>query len=142
MTKKKMKHLDSPTTASTRSTNLALDTRDPQCRVVIDNSPMATTPKDRRVVTSLDLSVNRGLVMLPEFQANTEWSGPLAATRGTNARAISLKIVENAHRITESLDIGNGKDQSDDAWDPRVPILEVRSYGVPNIYLTAHPLTD
>jgi hypothetical protein len=86
---------------------------------------MATTPKDRRVVTSLDLSVNRGLVMLPEFQANTEWSGPLAATRGTNSRAVSLKIVEKAHRITETLDIGNGKDQSDESWDPRVPIVEV-----------------
>jgi hypothetical protein len=86
---------------------------------------MATTPKDRRVVTSLDLSVNRGLVMLPEFQANTEWSGPLSANRGTNARAASLKIIEKAHKITENLDIGNGKDQSDESWEPRVPILEV-----------------
>ena len=89
---------------------------------------MATTPKDRRVVTSLDLSVNRGLVMLPEFQANTEWSGPLSANRGTHARAVSLKIVEKAHKITEDLDIGNGKDQSDESWEPRVPLLEVDSY--------------
>ena len=112
---------DTPT-ASTKS---ASSDSESQCRVIIDSKPMATTPKERRVATSLDLSVNRGLVLLPEYQAKTDWSGALTPTRGTNARNTALKIVERARMITEKLDVGRGKDQSDESWDPRVPVLEV-----------------
>ena len=118
---------DTPT-ASTKSASSDSD----QCRVIIDDKPVATTPKERRVATSLDLSVNRGLVLLPEYQSKNDWSGPLSPSRGTNARSVALKIIERARVITESLDIGRGKDQSDESWDPRVPVLEVYLCSVKN----------
>ena len=92
-------------------------------RVVIDSSPVASAPRSHRIASSVGLSVNDGLVLLAEFRPDTEWAGPLSSPSRSKAGEISRRIVGQARRITEKLDTGRGKDQSDESWQPH--LLEV-----------------
>jgi hypothetical protein len=62
-------------------------------RVVIDSSPVASAPRSHRIASSVGLSLNDGLVLLPEFQADSDWAGPLSASSKTKAGEIARRIV-------------------------------------------------
>ena len=94
-------------------------------RVVIDSSPVASAPRSHRIASSVGLSLNDGLVLLPEFQADSDWAGPLSASSKTKPGEIARRIVGRARIITEKLDTGRGKDMADGSWQPR--LLEVKN---------------
>ena len=89
-------------------------------RVVIDSSPVASAPRSHRIASSVGLSLNHGLVLLPEFQSDSDWAGPLSAARKTRAGEIARRVVERARNITEKLETGRGKDRSDNSWQPNL----------------------
>ena len=116
-----------------RCSRLSMDSQfSKNSRVVIDSRPVARAPRTHRIASSVGLSLNDGLVLLPEFQADSDWAGPLSASSKTKAGEIARRIVGRARVFTEKLDTGRGKDMSDESWQPR--LLEVKHSSLLNEY--------